>query len=241
MREILGQYTNKNTIIHKLDPRLKIVFIMLFSSFLIPVNEPIKILFMSLLIALLVTVSKIPMLHLIRSIKAFVFLYLFILIMYLVFAREMIFYGILSMWKFILLICLSLILTATTTLSSLVKGIEWILSPLRMVRINPKNLALLLSATIRFIPHFFLYSGRIRDAMISRLSDFRRMSNLKIFVSRLISRMIASASTLSDGIESRCYKENNTISTEFKSLRLAKRDYTAIAASCIVALVYFLV
>ena len=241
MRNLLGQYTNKNTIVHKTDSRLKIIFIIIFSSFLIPVNEPIKLLFATFLVVVLLATSQISITYLIINIRAFVFLYIFILIMYIIFAREMLSNGVLSMWKFILLICLSLLLTATTTLSNLVKGIEWVFSPLKIAKINPKNIALMLSITIRFIPQFFLYSEKISSAQISRLSDFRKIKSIKAFIKKLISRMVASAGTLGDGIESRCYELDNSNITEFRSLRLTKIDYIAISLFCIIGVIYYIV
>ena len=227
IKKLSGQYNEKNTAIHKLDSRLKIISILAFSLILILTNNPVKLTIASIFIVLLIILSQIRIMSIVQSIRTFLFVYVFIIIMYYLFSRERLGYGFMSLWKFTLLILTSLMLTETTTLSDIIKGIEWILNPLRLIKLNPRNTALMLSVTIRFIPSFFLYSQKVKEAQLSRLSTLKKPMHIKIFLIKLLNRMLNSAAALSDAIESRCYdiKTKNYIS--YKMLRFNKNDFIA--------------
>ena len=239
INRLLGQYISRKTFVHDLDARIKILFVVVFSSVLIAVNGTLKYIFATTIILLLLLLAKVRIKVLLRSLMAFILFYFFILIMYLLFSRENLVSGLYSLWKFLLLICLTVILTSATTHSELVNGIEGILKPLKYIKINPRNIALMVTVTIRFIPAFFLYGQRVREAQASRLSDFRKAKNIRLFVEKVIMRMIKSASTLSDAIESRGFNTGELSATRFRELKFKRKDYLAFFA-CLLLIAFFM-
>ena len=205
MNDIIGQYSEKITFVHKIDSRIKIILLIAASSALVLINDSGKLAVASLGVLMLVMLSRIPFTQIFKGMKTILAIYSFIILMYIIFSRENIITGLISMWKFSILLFLGLILTATTTLSRLIAGIEWLASPLRIFRLNPRNISLMLGLTVRFIPQFFFYGRRIHEAHLSRLSVMKSPREIKAFIIKMLNRMILSASTVSDSIESRCY------------------------------------
>ena len=130
------------------------------------------------------------------------------MLMNILFSRDKILQGIITLWRFLALIIISFVLTYTTTISNLVNAIERLLKPLKHIGIKPRNVALIISIAIRFIPTMFIGSERIREAMLARLASFRKFANIKIMMIMLLGRLLKSASNLSDALQSRLYNEN---------------------------------
>src|SRR3989338_7245956 len=218
-----GQYTHKNSIMHSLDPRIKIisVIILSFAAFLID-SYPRMIIF-SIFILLLTILSELKLSVLLRSLKPFFFIFLFILLMYILFSRNELANGILAIWKFVLLISIASVLTFTTTITNLITAIEKLLKPLEMIRINTRNFSLMIALTIRFIPALFIYADRIKDAQSARLGGMKKPKQIKIFAIRLLDRIFSSASTVSDALMSRNYNEKRV--SYFNPIQLKLKDY----------------
>jgi len=153
----LGQYTHKDSIIHKLDPRIKIIAVIALSALAFLMGSYYKFAIFSSFIFLLIILSRIHFSHLLRNIRPFFFIFLFILLMYIFFSRNELYQGVRTIWKFILFIIIASILTFTTTITNMVTAIETLLKPLKIININSKTIALLIALTIRFIPSLFLY------------------------------------------------------------------------------------
>ena len=117
-----GQYKNRNSIIHLLDPRLKIILVVLLSLLIFTLNS-YKILIFTVFIVILLILSKIDFVYLIVNLRAFYSFMIFILVMYLLFARNQIYEGFIVIWRFLILVLLSFVLTYTTTISMLIAGI----------------------------------------------------------------------------------------------------------------------
>ena len=218
-----GQYTHKNSIIHKLDPRIKIITVVLLSTTAFLMNSYYKFAIFSLFIFLLMILSKINFSSLLRNLRPFFFMFLFILLMYIFFSRNELDQGIRTIWKFILFIIIASILTFTTTITNMVTAIEKLLMPLKIIKINPRTIAVLIALTIRFVPSLFLYADRIRDARLARLGNLKNPKQIKLLFLPLIERVFKSASNLSDAMLSRNYTEKRT--TYFNIIRLKYYDY----------------
>lgn len=227
-----GQYTYKNSIIHKLDPRIKIIAVVALSSAAFLMNSYYKFTIFSSFILLVIILSKINFSALIRNLRPFFLVFLFILIMYIFFSRNELDKGLLTIWKFILFIIIASILTFTTTITNMVTAIEKLLKPLRIININSKTIALLIALTIRFVPALFLYAGRIKDARLARLGNLKNPKHIKLFFLPLLERVFKSASNLSDAMLSRNYQEKRI--TYFNIIRLRYYDY----ASFIILLIF---
>jgi len=222
-----GQYTDKNSLIHKLDPRIKIIAIIALSATAFLLETYYLFAIFSLFILFLIILSKINFSALVRNLKPFFFMFLFILLMYIFFSRNELHQGVRTIWKFILFIIIASILTFTTTISNMVTAIEKLLAPLKIIKVNPRTIALLIALTIRFVPSLFLYADRIRDARLARLGDLKNIKQIKLLILPLIERVFKSASNLSDAMLSRNYTDKRT--TYFNVIKLRYFDYISIS------------
>ena len=207
-RLLFGQYKYKKSFIHSLDPRLKILYVVILSILAFTANRFYEIALFSAVVSTIVFLAKIDFRSLVKNLRPFASVFIFILLMYLLFSRNKIEQGIITLWRFLVLIIISFVLTYTTTISSLVTAIEKLLKPLKLLNIKPRNIALMISIAIRFIPIMFINLERIREAMLARLADFRKLKNIKILMIALLERLLKSASNLSDALQSRLYNEN---------------------------------
>jgi len=218
-----GQYSYKDSLMHKLDPRVKIVSVITLSMTAFLIDSYIRIIIFSLFILLLTFMSKLKFTVILRNLRPFFFIFMFILLMYIFFSRDELYVGILTIWKFILFIVIASVLTFTTTISNMVIAIEKLLSILKAIKISPRNFALLISLTIRFIPALFLYADRTKDALEARLGSLRNVKQIKIFMIKLLDRTFQSAAAVSDALTARNYTRERKY--YFNRIKLKKKDY----------------
>src|SRR3989338_2164720 len=218
-----GQYSYKDTIIHRLDPRIKVISVIALSIFVFLIDSYHKMLILSIFMLLLVLIARINFNALIRNLKPFSAIIIFIFLMYIFFARSQIGNGILSIWRFLLFMVIALILTFTTTITSMVTAIEKLLYPLKYAKINTRTIALLISLTIRFVPSLFLYAERIKDARLARLGSLRSPKHIRLLFFTLLDKIFKSASALSDAMAARGYSEKRI--AYFNDIALKPRDY----------------
>ncbi|MDP3766055.1 MAG: energy-coupling factor transporter transmembrane component T [Nanoarchaeota archaeon] len=222
---LFGQYKYRNSLVHRFDPRLKIFYVVALSILVFTIDEPFKILTFSFFIIIIIVLSKLGIRHLIKGLRPFFFIFVFILAMYAVFSRNQLEQGIIALWRFLMLIVISLIITFTTTISSLVTAIEKLIKPLKILNIKPRNIAVMISITIRFAPVMLINLEKLKETMLSRLADFRKLKNIKLLMLTLLEKMFKSASNLSDAMQSRLYNENTE---SHKTLKLGRYDYVSI-------------
>jgi len=235
MGNLFGQYSYKNTLIHKLDPRVKITLVVFISIFLFILRTYISFILASILVIFLIIISKIRIVNILKSLRPFVFFFAFILLMYSLFSKEQFNQGVIVIWRFILLIIIASILTFSTSISQLVYAVEKLLMPLRLVKISPRNIAVMVSATIRFIPLFFLEANKIKDAQKSRGANLKKIKHINGFISRLLRKTFNKASNLADAMESRCYRDYAY--SHFRELKLCTRDYISVLFIAIITVV----
>ena len=220
-----GQYAHKDSIMHKLDPRIKIFAVVLLSTMAFLLETYYKFAIFSLFVLVLIIISQINFSSLIRNLRPFFFIFAFILLMYIFFSRNQLDQGIRTIWKFVLFIIIASILTFTTTITSMVTAIEKLTAPLKLIKFNPRTIALLIALTIRFVPALFLYADRIKDARLARLWSLKNPKHIKLLFLPLLDRIFKSASTLSDAMMSRGYTEKRI--SYFNILRLKHYDYVS--------------
>ncbi len=205
IKRLFGQYVSGNSAVHRLDPRIKISSVFILSIMLFWAKSPGSIAIITAAVILVILISRLQFGYIIKSLKPFIAITVFVVLMYLIFSRNRLNEGYVSVWRFLIMIILSIILTSTTTIRQLIGAIEFFLRPLILFKIKTRNIALLLSITIRFVPSFFAYAERVKEAFIARGSSFKRARSINLLILKLLDRMLRSASTLSDAIESRCY------------------------------------
>lgn len=222
-----GSFVFKHSFVHRLDARIKILYVFILSNLILSIKKfPDSLIFTAVIIFILV-LSKIQAKYLVENLRRFLSVFLFIFLMYIIFSNDKIIEGVFVLWRFLMLILISLVLTYSTSVSDLTLAIEKISQPLRVFGVKPRNIALMISIAMRFIPAMFLRLERCREAMLTRLADFKKLKTIKILVISLLEHMFASASNLSDAMSSRLYNED---ARSARIMRLTRNDYISLIA-----------
>lgn len=252
----IGKYYPTNSIIHKLDARIKICITFLFLTFIFISNNFFANLISLTFLTLVIIISKIPLKIIIKSLKPLTFIFLLTFIFNLFFTPEGdiffkigffkityqgIFYSIKIVFRLILLFIASSILTFTTTTIEFSDAIENLLSPLKKIKFPAHEISMMITISLRFIPTIYEELDKIKKAQMSRGVDFETGSIIKrakAFIPILIPLFISAfkrADELATAMEVRCYR-GDINRTKMKIFQLKKIDYIAI----IFSLIYFL-
>lgn len=247
LRDItLGQYYQTESVIHKMDPRVKlggtllfIISLFFFKNFL---GYAIAVIFLGIAIKL----SKVPFKFMVRGMKTILFLLLITVIFNLFLTPGT---PIVSIYKLTitiegvrlavfmairlsLLIIGSSLMTLTTTPNNLTDGMEKMLRPLRLVKVPVHEVAMMMSIALRFIPILLEETDKIMKAQIARGADFesgnifRRAKALVPLLVPLFVSAFRRANDLAMAMEARCYRGGEG-RTKMKPLVYQKRDYIA--------------
>ena len=243
-----GQYYPANSFVHKCDPRTKILFLIVYIVAIFLAKNFYALGACALTFVLICLFSGVPFKSLLQSVKAVLFLLLFMAILNLFFyegktvlwewwiitlTKEAIYYTIFFAVRLFLLVLGSSLLTLTTTPVSLADGIESLLSPLKFIKFPVHALALIMSIALRFIPILTDETQRIMNAQKARGADFETgnlFQKIKAIVPILIPLLISAfrrADELGDAMDARCYSDS-TVRTKYKKLTFSWRDLIAL-------------
>ncbi len=187
----LGNYYPADSIVHRLDPRLKIISLAVMMLITFAVSGAAAVSLHSSIVLGIVLLSGIPLKVFYRGLRLFVFLFLFTAVLHLFFTpgtpvvevtwplriaitREGIFRGALISWRLLTVIALSSLLTYTTSPLSITRGLESLLAPLARLRFPVQDFSLMMMMAIRFIPVLTNETDRIWKAQRSRGADLSR-------------------------------------------------------------------
>ncbi len=247
LRDItLGQYYQTESVIHRLDPRVKLWGTLLFIISLFCFNNFIGYIIAALFLGIVIRTSHVPFKFMVRGMKAILFL-LLITVGFNLFLTP----GepLVSVWKISitkeglelavtmavrlsLLIIGSSVMTLTTTPNQLTDGMEKMMRPLRVFKIPVHEVAMMMSIALRFIPILLGETDKIMKAQIARGADFESGNifvRAKALVPLLIPLFVSAfrrANDLAMAMESRCYRGGDG-RTKMKPLVYEKRDYIA--------------
>ncbi|MBI2101947.1 energy-coupling factor transporter transmembrane protein EcfT [Candidatus Woesearchaeota archaeon] len=235
-RLTFGQYRGKDSVLHSLDVRIKIIYVVVLGILSFAIKSKFEIIVFSLFMLCIVLLSKMSLNELIKNLMPFYFIFIFLLLMYLIFSRSQIILGLRYIWRFLMLIIISMLLTYTTTIQELISAIEKLSKPLKIFQIKPRNIAVMISVAVRFIPLMFIRFEKTREAMASRLADFRKIMYVKLLVLNLLEKMLKSASDLSDAMHSRLYNED---AESRRIMKLGKNDYISMAVVIMLILIIY--
>ena len=247
LRDItLGQYYQAESVIHKLDPRVKLGGTLLFIVSLFFFENYLGYVISVLFLALVIKLSKVPFKFMIKGMRA-IFLLLLITVFYNLFLTKG---DILWQWGFLkltkqgieiaaymmirltLLIIGSSLMTLTTTPNQLTDGIESLLSPLKIFKVPVHEVAMMMSIALRFIPILMEETDKIMKAQIARGAQFESKNlfkKAKALVPLLVPLIISAfrrANDLALAMEARCYRGGEG-RTKMKPLKYKKRDAAA--------------
>lgn len=245
LREItIGQYYRADSIIHKLDPRTKIMGTVLFIiSLFIGRSLPAYIAAV-LLLGLVIKISTVPFSFMVRGLKAVFAILVFSVVINMFFipgtvildfgfadiSREGLQTAVLMAVRLVFLILGSSLMTLTTTPNQLTDGMEKLLSPLKRIRVPVHEIAMMMSIALRFIPILTEELDKIMKAQMARGAEYDQgnlLNKMKSLVPILVPLFLSSvrrANDLAMAMESRCYRGGEG-RTKMKPLVYEKRDY----------------
>lgn len=247
LRDItLGQYYQADSVIHRLDPRVKLGTTILFIISLFVFDGVGGYVTAALFLALVIRLSGVPFRFMIKGMKSIVFL-LSITVIFNLFLTP----GepILHLWKLTVtqegirlavllsirlgfLIIGSSVMTLTTTPNQLTDGLEKMLKPLNKVKVPVHEIAMMMSIALRFIPILMEETDKIMKAQLARCADFESgnlIKKAKSLVPLLVPLFISAfrrANDLAMAMEARCYRGGEH-RTKMKPLHYERRDYIA--------------
>lgn len=256
----LGQYWPGDSIIHRLDPRAKLVLTMLYIVMLFMVKNFSGFVVFALFSIFVICCAKIPVRYVLKGLKPLLFIIIFTAILNVFMTQGRIAFripytNIVATWegiwlaafmiiRLVFLIVGTSILTLTTSPISLTDGIEHLLSPFKKIGVPAHELAMMMTIAIRFIPTLLEETEKIMKAQTSRGADFETgniLKRAKALVPLLVPLFISAfrrADELALAMECRCYNGGNG-RTRMKILKITKSDITCILITvlCLLAAV----
>ncbi len=241
----IGQYYPANSVIHRMDPRVKITCTLLFLISLFLQNSVLGYGIATVFLVTVIKISKVPVKFIVKGLKAIVIILLItvgfnlfltsdgtILVKFWVFKitdkglRIAVFMAL----RLIYLIIGSSIMTLTTTPNSLTDGIEKLLAPLNKLHVPVHEIAMMMSIALRFIPILIEETDKIMKAQIARGADLESgnmIQKAKAMIPVLVPLFISAfrrANDLAMAMEARCYRGGEG-RTKMKPLTYATRDF----------------
>ena len=261
LRDItIGQHFPGNSLVHRFDPRLKLVLTVAYIVLLFAASNPLGLTLSILFLGVMYKVAKIPVKMIGKSLKPILPIVLFTAVLNLFFVSgegdplvhfwflsiyaEGVRYAVLMAVRVMALIAGTSLLTYTTSPIVLTDAIEQLLKPLGKLHFPVHELAMMMSIALRFIPTLIEETDKIMNAQKARgaqLDTGKMTDRVKALVPVLIPLFISAfrrADELAMAMECRCYRGGDG-RTRLKVLRCTKQDYIDLAV-CIVCFVVIL-
>lgn len=242
----LGQYYQAESIIHRLDPRIKMIGTLVYIITLFIINTFLGFAFAGICLASVIKASKVPVRFILKGLKPifFIIIFTFVLNMFMIRGEVLVKVWVFSITKeglreacimairLIMLILGSSILTLCTKPINLTDGIERLLSPFKRIGFPAHEIAMMTTIALRFIPTLLEETDKIMKAQQARGADFetgniihRAKQMIPILVPLFISAFRI-AQDMAMAMEARCYRggENRT---RMKEMKYASRDAVA--------------
>ena len=246
----LGQYFPGNSLLHRFDPRSKILFTVLFIAAIFLCKGLVSYGITLLILLMMIGISKVQPRVFLKGMKPVVFIVVCTAILNLFYTSGTVLWswGILKIteegiWKagfmvlrILMLIACTLLLTYTTSPILLTDGLEKLLRPLKTLNFPVHELSMMMSIALRFIPTLIQETDKIISAQKARGADFdsgNLIQKAKALIPILIPLFISSfrrAEELAIAMECRCYHGDEG-RTSLRQLRYAGRDYGLIVFS----------
>ena len=251
LRDItLGQYYQTESVIHRMDPRVKLGGTILYIISLFFFKNFIGYVIAALFLAVVIKLSRVPFKFMVKGMKSILFLLMITVVFNLFLTPGT---PLISLWKLtityeglklavfmairlVFLIIGSSVMTLTTTPNNLTDGMEKMMKPLKVFKVPVHEMAMIMSIALRFIPILLEETDKIMKAQIARGADFESgniINRAKAMVPLLVPLFISAfrrANDLAMAMEARCYRGGEG-RTKMKPLIYRKQDY--IAYGCI--------
>ena len=256
----IGQYYGTGSVIHKLDPRAKLLFVLMFIISIFVAKDVYAFAFLALVVIASVLISRVPVRLVFKGLKPLVIIILFTSVLNifltkgedLLFTKEIIkdlwtvnIYkeglinaALLALRIIILLMGTSIYFSYTTTPIELTDGLERGLAPLKKIKVPVHEFAMMMTIALRFIPTLIDETIKIMNAQKARGADFSTgglIKRAKALIPIIIPLFVSSfrrAEELATAMECRCYHGGNG-RTRMNVLKMKIRDYVFIFLSLV--------
>ena len=244
----LGQYFPGHTVIHRLDPRTKLIFTVAYIVALFLAKHVISYAILLVLLGVLIAVSKVGIKSILRGMKPILIIVIITGVLNLFYTAgegeplvsfwifniyvEGIWAAIFMVLRIAMLITCTFLLTYTTSPIQLTDGLERLMKPLKAIRVPVHELAMMMSIALRFIPTLIEETDKIMAAQKARGADFdtgNLMQKAKALVPLFISAF-RRADELAIAMECRCYHGGEG-RTRMRQLKLKGIDCGALVFS----------
>ena len=227
LRDItLGQYYQTESVIHRMDPRVKLGGTILYIISLFFFKNFIGYVIAALFLAVVIKLSRVPFKFMVKGMKSILFLLMITVVFNLFLTPGT---PLISLWKLtityeglklavfmairlVFLIIGSSVMTLTTTPNNLTDGMEKMMKPLKVFKVPVHEMAMIMSIALRFIPILLEETDKIMKAQIARGADFESgniINRAKAMVPLLVPLFISAfrrANDLAMAMEARCYR-----------------------------------
>ena len=256
MKDIsLGQYIPGTSVIHRMDPRLKLALTVAYIAVLFAAKGPASYALVLATLVLIIALSGIGPRFVLRSVKPLLFIIVFtaILNMFYVPGDPLVHIWILTITKqgvetavymalriAMLISGTFVLLNYTTSPIMLTDGIEQLLGPLKKLRVPVHEMAMMMTIALRFIPTLIEETDKIISAQKARGADFetgnivRRARALVPILVPLFISAFRRADELAVAMECRCYRGSEG-RTRLHTLKMQKNDYIALVIAAFLA------
>lgn len=248
MRDVsFGQYYPTGSIVHRLDPRAKVIFSIIFMVTIFFVVSYVGYAVVALFLATVCLISKIPIKNVLKSVKAILFIMLFTAIINIFFydsGKVLVEWWVIKITlggidfaikmalRISLLVMGTSLLSFTTTPMELTDAIESLLKPLKYIKVPVHDIALIMSIALRFIPGLMDETDKIMMAQKARGAEIDTgglVKKVKAMLPVLIPLFVSAirrADELADALDARCYNATEH-RTKMKQLKLTLKDLAA--------------
>ena len=260
LRDItLGQYYPADSIIHKLDPRVKLFGTLIFIISLFTFDSIPGIILVTAFMVFFIKMSKVPFSFMVKGLKAIVILLVIagVFNLFLTPGTDLVSFwifhitdvglknAVLMTVRMIYLIVGTSVMTLTTTPNQLTDGLEKSLKPMTKIHVPVHEIAMMMSIALRFIPILIEETDKIMKAQMARGADFesggliKKAKNMVPLLVPLFVSAFRRANDLALAMEARCYNGGDG-RTKMKPLVysiLDKKAYGAILGYLVIVIV----
>ena len=244
----LGQYFPGKSPIHLLDPRTKLIMLVVYIVALFAASGPVSYGLMFVFLLIVVKISTIPPKSILKGMKPLIMILVFTGVLNLFFTtgegKPLVDFWIITIYKegliraifmvarILMLISCTFLLTYTTSPIALTDGLEALMNPLKKLKVPVHELAMMMCIALRFIPTLIEETDKIMNAQKARGADFESgsiMERAKALVPILVPLFISAfrrADELATAMECRCYQGGEG-RTKMKLLRYTAWDFRA--------------
>jgi len=251
----LGQYLPGNSVVHRLDPRTKLMLAFAYIIVLFAVTNGLAYSVLALASLAVIGLSRIPIKMVLRGLRPILMILSLTVVLHVFTSREGtlllgfwfvriysggVQQGLLLAFRLVLLVMSTSILTLTTSPIALTDAIELVLRPLKRFGVPAHELAMMMTIALRFIPTLLEEAEKIMKAQLARGADFesggllkRARSLLPLLIPLFISAF-RRADELAMAMEARCYRGGEG-RTKYKVLMYSRLDVYAVLCFALIS------